>query len=395
MVEPLTLGVEEEFQIISARSLDLAPGYERLMRRATLEIRERMHQEYYQCVVECITAICPTIEDVRRQTAVVRATAATMASKSGLAIVSAGTHPRTHWASQPRSTDPTHRYAMLEEVIQDVARSITIYGLHVHVGIPDEAMRIAVMNQARTFLPYILALSANSPFWIGRLTGFQSFRTMVWAPFPMANMPDAFASLADYQAFHDLMARTGALTPPRRIWWDIRSHHTLPTLEYRIADMPMNHADMVAIVAFVQALTATILDRTRHGHPFPILPTSVLNENKWRAARWGLRGTFIDYARGEEVPAVEAIGAALDLVRHAFEQLGTEEQLRYLRGMLAPEYRTGAERQIAAYSKRNSLDDVVRLLMQETLRDIDLSAALPLAPAPVPFLARFRNGQSA
>src|SRR5262245_38531546 len=269
MVDALTLGVEEEFQIIHTSTLELTPGFDALMRHATDAIRARMHPEYYQCVLETTTAVCSSVEEAKRQSMALRATALAMAQKSHLAIVSAGAHPFSRWEQQQRSTDPAGRYAGLEDILQDVARSILIYGLHVHVGIASDSRRVAVMNQARAFLPHILALSVNSPFWQGRPTGYQSFRTIVWAPFPLANIPDPFPSIDDYHAFRDLLEATGALTPPRRIWWDIRVHHQLPTLEFRVADMPITHADTMAIVAFIQALTKTLLDRLDRGDPLP------------------------------------------------------------------------------------------------------------------------------
>ncbi len=385
MTTPLTLGVEEEFQVVDRRTMNLTGGFARLMRRATPAIQERLHKEYYRCVVECVTPICQDIADARREAAIQRATAAVLAEKASLAVLSAGTHPRSRWEEQRRSSDPDGRYAKLEYLLQDVARSITIFGLHVHVGIADPALRIAVMNQARGFVPYILALSVNSPFWQGRETGFHSFRTMVWAPFPMANLPETFASLEEYEAFRGAMERAEALSENRRIWWDIRSHHSLPTLEFRIADMPANLEDTLGIVAYIQALCKTILDRTERGDPLPVAPTPAVHENKWRAARYGLRGTMLDctrepsFARQQPVPTVELIGETLDLIAPAAEVLGAERELAHLRAMLADDYQTGAEKQLAAYEQRHSLDDVLKLLQRETLAGIRLEDALPLA----------------
>jgi carboxylate-amine ligase len=399
MTEPLTLGVEEEFQVVDRRTLDLTSGFARLMRRATPAIAERLKKEYYRSVVECVTPICHNMADARREAGIQRATAIALARHSGLSILSAGTHPRSQWEHQPRSDDPEHRYATLEYLLQDVARSITIFGLHVHVGISDPAARIAVLNQARGFLPYVLALSVNSPFWRGRQTGFHSFRTMVWAPFPMANMPEAFPSLADYETFHALMERAEALSANRRIWWDIRSHDTLPTLEFRIADMPANLEDTLAIVAFIQGLCETILDRTARGQPLPVASTPVINENKWRAARYGLRGMMIDCTREPELsrqqPAstVQLIRETLDLIAPAAEALGSQRELDHLHLMLTDDFQTGAEKQLAAFDRRGSLDDVLKALELETRAGIDLAVALP--PAKRSLLKRLKRGDDA
>jgi glutamate---cysteine ligase / carboxylate-amine ligase len=400
MAEILPLGVEEEFQTVYASNLALAPhGFSTLMRRATPRIEERMKPEFLQCVVECITPVCASVEEVRRETMTLRATAMRLARRGRLAVLSSGTHPFSRWDEQQMWEG--RRYAVLRETLEDVARSILIYGLHVHAQIEDEARRIAAMNQARTYLPYILALSVNSPFWQGRLTGYQSFRTIVWAPFPFSGIPDPFPTLDDYREFVELMRRLGALgrvrlpngeemDDIRRIWWDIRAHSTLPTLEFRIADMPATHADMIALVAFIQALVGTILTRLESGDPLPVLPTPVIAENRWRAARFGLRGTMIDYPRQREAPTVELIGEALDLLRDAADALGTSEQMAYLRRMLEPEYQTGAERQIAAYDKRQSLLDVARALAEQTRQGIDPRAAMPLR-RPWPFGRRERR----
>jgi glutamate---cysteine ligase / carboxylate-amine ligase len=305
-----------------------------------------------------------------------------MARQCDLAIVSASTHPFSRWDQQRRTEDSAGRYSGLEGILQDVIREILIDGLHIHVSITDEARRIAAMNQVRAFLPHILALLANSPFWMGHSTGYQSFRTMVWAPFPLAGVPDAFASVEEYRAFHTLLESTGALSTPRRIWWDVRAHAVFPTLEFRIADMPASHADTVAIAAFIQALCRALLERHDRGDPLPSVPTPIVNENKWRAARYGLCGTLIDYARGEAVPTREALAEAFDLVAESMDLLGTTDQLAHLHGMLEPEYRTGAERQLEAFERRGDLLDVVALLRRETVRGIALADALPLAALP-------------
>ncbi len=376
--DTLSLGVEEEFQIINRATTDLEHGYDDLMRRATPTLREHMKPEFLQCVVECITSVCPDVAAVRAETMSLRATAALLArATDNLAIIAAGTHPTGKWWDQKRTTG--ERYGQLEDTLQEVARTILIYGLHVHVNVEDEARRIAVVNQARTFLPHILALSANSPFWMGRLTGYMSFRTMVWAPFPFAGIPDPFPTLDAYLDYRALFEQVGALGKVRRVWWDIRPHHLHPTVEFRIADMPMRHEETVAIIAFIQALVKTIVWRIEHDQPLPVLPTTYLNENRWRAARYGLRGKLVDYEARREVPAIDAIASALDLVTDAAADLGTLAEIGFLRSMLDPHYRCGAERQIEAYKQRYDPRDATRLLMEETLRDIDLGTALPLA----------------
>jgi carboxylate-amine ligase len=383
MVAFLRLGVEEEYPLVDRRSRELAPGFDAVMRRATDEIKERVRPEFYQCVIETRTPACGTIEDARRWTKILRATVAQMAHESHLAIVATSTHPKSRWDRQRRtsgSLDPNHRYEMLEDELQDVVRTLTFCGLHVHVEIKDRALRIAVMNQVRAFLPLILALSVNSPFWQGRPTGYQSYRTMVWAPYPLANVPDPFESLQDYEDFYSLLQRTESLAKSRKIWWDVRPHPDYKTLEFRIADMPLNHADTMAIVAFIQALVQTIIERTTRSDPLPIVPTRIINENKWRVARWGLRGKLIEYPGRGDVPTRDLLAEALELIRDAAQELGADREMAHLHSMLQPGYLTGAERQYAAYKEHRGLNDVVDLLVAETMRDIDPGAALPLKP---------------
>lgn len=385
MSDKLTVGVEEEFQLVDANTMELAHGFDAMMRYASENARQYMKPEFLQCVVECITEPCETIAAVARSMAIRRASAVRLAQRSGMEIVSAGTHPNGRWYQQRRTIDTERedRYEQLEVMLQDVARSILIYGLHVHVNVEDPDRRMQVFNQARTFLPYILALSANSPFWMGRLTGYQSYRTIVWTPFPMSGVPDPFLSFQAYEDYLAFLRATGALAPPRRIWWDIRPHFKYPTVEFRVADMPLNYQDALGITAFCQALVQTIVTRIDAGQPLPILPSPYINENRWRAARFGLRGQLIDFLDGvveaREAPATEVIRRALDLVSPAAAQLGSSAYIEHLRQLLRPGMLGGAERQIVAYRKRNHIHDVTQMLVAETLRDIPLDLAWPMS----------------
>ena len=378
------LGVEEEFAIVDARTGMLVPGYNALMQRAPLAAHDHMKPEFLQSVVECITSVCLDVAAVDRETRQWRATASALARDAGLAIVAMGTHPSGRWWDQVRTDHP--RYQALEEHLHDVARSILIYGLHVHVNIDNLDLRIAVMNQARSFLPQILALSANSPFWLGRNTGYQSFRMEVWAPFPMSGIPPIFAGAAEYTDHIEFMKEVGALNTVRRVWWDIRSHETHPTLEYRIADMPIRHEDTMAIIAFIQALTKTLADRTVAGYPLTPQPTEIVMENRFRAAHDGLRGTQIDWANHCAIPTTKAIAATLDCIAPAAAELGLKPYMAHLREMLSPRYQSGAERQLAALQRAKTVDTqrhaVVDMLMRETMLDIDPKDALPLLDLP-------------
>jgi glutamate---cysteine ligase / carboxylate-amine ligase len=383
---PFSLGVEEEFAIVNARTGALAQAYDILMQRAPAEAREHMKPEFLRSFVECITSVCPDVAAVDRETRRWRATASALARQAGLAIIAAGTHPYERWWDQVRTADA--RYAALEDRLQDVARSILIYGLHVHVNIDDLALRIAVMNQARNFLPQILALSANSPYWMGRATGYHSYRIAVWSSFPMSGIPPVFPDVAAYEDYIKLMQGVGALDSVRRVWWDVRAHEKLPTLEYRIADMPIRHADTMAIVAFIQALTKMLVERTQAGQMLTPLPTEIVLENRFRAGMYGLRGTQIDLTNRCAIPTTAAIAATLDMIAPTAAGLGLASYMSYLRRMLSPSYHSGAERQLAAAAQADARDTtrhaVVDLLMRETLVGINPSDALPPLDFPPP-----------
>lgn len=372
--DPYRIGIEEEFQIVNAKTLELEPRYNDIMRHIPADLKGDMKPEFLQCVIESITGICNTVEEAVMQTLVRRATILKAAKCEGLTIVSAGTHPTSYWYDQTRTN--ADRYSNLENVLQDVARSILIYGLHVHVEILDDARRVAVMNQARNFLPYILALSANSPFWMGRNTGFMSYRMMVWSSFPLNGIPDSFDTLDDFLAYESLLKQTHTIDETRRVWWDIRLHHSLPTLEFRIADMPIHHQDMIGLVAFIQALVKTINDHIESGDPFPIVPTAIITENRWRAARWGIHGKFIDYVNRVERTAIEMIGKALDIVGTSAHELGTSKYLLPLHQLIHKETMCGADLQRAIFQKLGKPQLVTAALIRETARGIDQKLAL-------------------
>jgi glutamate---cysteine ligase / carboxylate-amine ligase len=382
MSTDLTLGVEEEFQIVDATTMDVVSGYTALRAIAPPKLRSSFKPEFVQAVIESITPPCSSFEEIRHELTMRRATLANMAATYGWAIVSAGTHPTARWYQQKRTLGtPSEgdRYGDLDTLLQDVARTILLYGLHVHVGVEGEDRRVQVMNQARTFLPYILALSVNAPFWMGRVTGYQSYRPSIWSAFPMSGIPDVFPTAAEYQRFHTFLKKVNVINESRRIWWDIRIHHQFPTVEFRIADMPITLADTLGIIAYIQALVKMLLDHIDQGDPLPLFPAPLLLENRWRAARYGLRGTFIDLVHECESPATDMIHETLDQISAAARTLGTTGELAHVRAVLASSASTGAEQQLAAYQRRYDIADVTRFLIQQTLKDVDRTQAMPLA----------------
>lgn len=332
--------------------------------------------EFLQSVLEIITPICDTIDDVNTETKKIRSAMLATAQANKMNLISAGTHPISRWGEQQRSAG--QRYAELEQRLQDVSRSILIFGLHVHICVQDLWERLQIMNQARTFLPHILTLSANSPFWMKRITGLMSYRTSVWGPFPFSGTPPIFQSVEEYNAFKKIFEYTHSVDDVRKVWWDIRPHTHFPTIEFRIADMPSTHEDTMAITAFWLALVKTLHNRIAEDRPLPIYRSEYINENKWRAARYGLSPEcrFIDFEHYKEIAATDAVKAALDFVAPAAEQLGAAKYLKRAYQLVNRRAKNGAEIQLDRFYKTGSFDAVTKLLKDQTCKGIPAYQAI-------------------
>ncbi len=365
-----TIGIEEEFQIVDKQTLHLTSGFDTLFHSAPEDLKEYIKPEFLQSVLEIITPICATIDDVDTETKKMRSAMIAVAKANNMDIISAGTHPISRWGEQRRSSGA--RYAALEQRLQDISRSILIFGLHVHICVADLAERLQIINQARTFLPHILALSANSPFWMKRITGLMSYRTMVWGPFPFSGTPPIFQSVEEYNAFRKIFEYTHSVDDVRKVWWDIRPHTHFPTIEFRIADMPATHEDTMAITAFWLALVKTLHNRILEDRPLPVFRAEYINENKWRAARYGLSPEcrFIDFEQNKEISATDALKAALDFVAPAAEQLGAAKYLKRAYQLAGGHAKTGAEMQLDRFYKTGSFDAVTQLLAEQTHKGI-------------------------
>jgi carboxylate-amine ligase len=279
-----------------------------------------------------------------------------------LALISAGTHPSALWQNQVRS--PHERYAQLEEEFQDVARTILIFGLHVHIGVQNQEIAVALMNQLRTWLPHLLAISTDSPFWAGRLTGLKSYRSVVWKPFPRSGIPEIFPSWCDFHSYVQTLIKTGCIGNGKRIWWDIRPHAFFNTIEFRICDLPATLDDTIAIAALCQALVAKLDWLYRHGLSTPMLSSHFIEENKWHVMRFGLDAEVLDFVQGRRLKMRESLHELLDFVDEVIDDLGSRGEMNYLRALLEDPRGTGADRQIALYEQTGGIDAVIQLLMQ-------------------------------
>jgi carboxylate-amine ligase len=307
----------------------------------------------------------------REQVIALRGHLARTAARAGLKIASAGTHPFSHWFDQHITEG--ERYATIVKDMQQVARANLIFGLHVHVGIPDRETAIHVMNQMRYFLPHLYALSTNSPFWVGRNTGLKGYRLKVFERFPRTGMPDAFESLSEYEDFTKLLIKTGCIDNPKKIWWDIRLHPFFDTLEVRICDAQSRVDDTMALAALIQAIVARLFKLLWQNTTFRVYRRRLIDENRWRASRYGLEGKLIDFGRECEVPVHDLMEELLQFISAEVDELGTQREIEHVRKIL--HHGTGADRQIAAWEREHNMHDVVDHLVSETYEGLLLTPA--------------------
>jgi glutamate---cysteine ligase / carboxylate-amine ligase len=367
MKEKFTLGIEEEFQIIDPHTRELRSHMEQIVEGGRMILKEQVKAEMHQAVVEVGTNICQNMVDARREVGYLRRTIAELADKSGLRIGAAGTHPFSLWQDQPITDHP--RYEQIVQELQDTARANLIFGLHVHVGIPNRQVGLEIMNACRYFLPHVFALSTNSPFWEGRNTGFKSFRTKVFDKFPRTGIPDYFASASEYDNYINLLIKTGCIDNGKKIWWDIRLHPFFETVEFRICDVPLRMDETLALAALMQAIVAKITKLMKQNLNFRLYDRALIMENKWRAARYGIDGKLIDFGKQEEVDCKNLIYELLDFVDDVVDDLDSRRDIEYITKML--HMGTGADRQLQVFNQSGGdLKAVVDYICHETLQGV-------------------------
>jgi carboxylate-amine ligase len=366
MNDKFSLGIEEEYQVIDPNTLELTSHEQRIVQEADKVMKDQVKAEMHQAVVEVGTKICKDITDAREQVSFLRKNVTSIAENLGYRIAAAGTHPFSNWQAQLITPDP--RYDNIIAELQDAARSNLIFGMHVHVGIEDRQRSLHLVNSLRYFLPHLYALSTNSPFWEGRNTGFKSYRSKVFDKFPRTGIPDLFGSLAEYENYLSLLVKTNCIDNAKKIWWDIRVHPFYPTIEIRICDIPMTVDETIAIAAFIQAITAKLYKLREDNLNFITYKKSLINENKWRASRYGIDGKLIDFGKEMEVDTRSLILEMLDFVDDVVDDLGSRKELEFISQML--ENGTGAERQLKIYEETNDLKKVVEYIVDQTTEGI-------------------------
>ena len=368
MTSRFTIGIEEEFQMVDRQTLQLSPRIQTILEKGYPVFGEQIKAEMLQSTVELISDILPNVTAARLEMRDLRSKLAQLLAEEGLALISAGTHPAAQWQQEARSPYP--RYAELDEEFQDVARSILIFGLHVHIGVENQEMAVILMNQLRTWLPHLLALSTNSPFWAGRLTGLKSYRSVVWKPFPRSGVPEIFPTWSDFDNYVQSLIKTGCIDNGKRIWWDIRPHPFFNTVEFRICDMPSTLEDTIAIAALCQALVAKLSWMYKHGTEVHMLSTHFIEENKWHVMRHGLDAEILDFVLGRRLTMRQSLDETLDFVDDVLDDLGSRREINNIRILLDDPHGTGADRQIATYRRTGNIKDVIELLTRQTMKDI-------------------------
>jgi len=363
----LTLGIEEEYQIIDPATCELRSYITEFFTEDGKMILDEVKPELHQSMVEIGSKVCHTPADVRAELVRLRGMVMDLAAKRGLVIAAAGTHPFSLWTQQ--EITPLERYMGVKQDLQDLAQQLLIFGTHIHVGIEDRDFLIDVMNVSRYLLPHVLALSSSSPFWQGRRTGLKSYRSIVFRNFPRTGVPPILRSNTDYTELLGALVSTGCVPDGSKIWWDARPHHAFPTLEFRVCDVCTRVDEAVSIAAILQAIVAKIWKLRRDNLTFRVYPSAMIEENKWRAVRFGIDGKLIDFGKGQELPARELITEMLAwFIDDVLDELGSRKEVEYALEIL----RTGtsADRQLATYDRTGDLRAVVESIVAETAEGV-------------------------
>jgi carboxylate-amine ligase len=363
MQPSFTIGIEEEYQTVDPETRDLRSHIAtELLGKSKLRLEERVKAEMHQSVIEVGTNICKTVKDARLELFELRREMIRLAGESGLLLVAGATHPFADWRAQ--EIYPDERYRRVVEDLQQVARANLIFGMHVHVGIEDREAAIRLMNSMRYFLPHILALSTNSPFWRGMKSGLKSYRAKVFDKFPRTNMPDAFSSWGEFDQYVKLLIKTNCLDNSKKIWWDIRPHPFFATIEVRICDLPMRAEETLSLAALIQATAAKLHRLHTSNQDFRQYSRALIMENKWRAVRYGIDGKLIDFGKEAEIDERALIREYIQFVDDVVDELGCREEIENIEWIL--ENGTGADRQIRKFEETNDLKAVVDYMAEET-----------------------------
>ncbi len=363
-LQQFTIGVEEEYMVLDPSTKELKSHQQAIVNEGQKKFKDKIKAEMHQAVVEVGTDICKNVDEAFNEIQTLRTGVSEIAKGLGFSIGASGTHPFSLWEQQLISTST--RYQELLNELQQAARSNLIFGLHVHVGMEDRKMAIHIANTARYFLPHIYALSTNSPFWETRNTGYKSYRSKVFDKFPRTGIPDYFESIEAYDNFIQLLIKTNCIDNGKKIWWDLRVHPVFNTIEFRICDVPMTIQETITITALFQAICAKIYTLRRQNINFINYQRALINENKWRASRYGIEGKLIDFGKEKEVPVKDLVNELLEFVDGVVDELGSRSHIEKVHQIF--EQGTGADRQLKVFKETGSLVEVVKNIESEFLK---------------------------
>lgn len=366
-----TVGIEEEYLLVDPETRDLVHDAGRSILAECREVLgERVAHEFLQAQIEVATGVCADVPEAREELKELRRTVIGIAESHGMRLIAASTHPFADWGVQ-RVTDQD-RYIGLARDMQAVVRRLVICGMHVHVGIDDPDLRIDLMNQVSYFLPHLLALTTSSPFWRGMETGLKSYRMSVFYSMPRTGLPEEFSSWGEYERHVRVLVDAGLIEDASKLWWDVRPSARFPTLEMRIADICTRIEDGIAIASLYQALLGTLFHRRMENQKWRTYADMLVSENVWRAQRYGVTGSLVDFGIGELVPVPDLVEELIELVLAAAHELRCVHEVEHLRHIALEG--TSADRQLAAYRKaidagaehEEALRAVVDLLVADT-----------------------------
>ncbi len=356
----LTLGIEEEYQVVDPETGELSSYVSELLEEGEIRL-ENVHPELHTSTLEVASAVCADVGEAREEVARLRRRVRDLAREDGREILAAGTHP----SASGQEITPLSRFRGIHDDMAQLARRTLTFGLHIHVGIEDREFLVDAMNAARYFLPHLLCLSASSPFWHGRDTGLKSYRSVVWENFPRTGIPPRVGSWAAYERMVETLVATGCIEDGTKVWWDVRPNWSYPTLEFRIFDACPRLETTLCLAGLAQALVLKLWRLRRANLDFRRYPRSLVDENKWRALRYGPDGRLIDFGRQEELPARDLVRELIeDFLADPIDELGTRQEVEHAYRIL--DEGASADRQLAVYEKTGSLEAVVDHLVAET-----------------------------
>ena len=368
-----SIGLEEEYLIVNKYDGELIiDPPKNLMRDCKKKLKQQVKPEFLKSQIEVRTKVCSTIKDLKKNLIFLRKNISEILNQYDLAPIAVSIHPFSRWEQQKHTEK--RRYSALAEDFQIVGRRLVISGMHIHVGIPDNEMRIDLMNQVAYFLPHLLALSTSSPFWKGELTGLKSYRVSIFDELPRTGLPEQFDSYNEYRRHLKILLNSGLLEDPSKIWWDLRPNVKFPTLEMRICDTCTSLKDSISIAALYLCIIHMVHRLRRENQKWRVYSKMLINENRWRVQRYGMEKGLVDFGKSKLVPYKYLIDELIELVKEDASELGCIQEVQNIKNI----YKAGtsADKQIKIFKNeikksgdtKLALENVVKFLIKDTVK---------------------------